>query len=133
MMANDLRNFRQFPVTVRRATFLLFSGWVLFYFFYYYILEGRGFSIQQTLVGVLCCLCFLTFRNWARVLAVLCNIMFVLQFIPLSFAFLSADRMVPAVLTGIMVLLFASATYYLLVRESADFFKTFHTPTNSSK
>ncbi len=125
-MFTEIMNFKTFPESVKMAFISLFSGWILFYLFYYLYLSDQAlFTRRELIVGVLCCLCLLTFKNWGRMLCILCNAMIIIQFSLPVLGFMMSGKWQPGLMLGAMVGMLTVCTFFLFKKESAQFFKSF--------
>jgi hypothetical protein len=123
-MLTSLQQFSTLPAGVRKGIGFLFAGWAVFYVLLFQVMGGESFPIRVKLVGVACCLCILTLKNWARVICLLGNLMIFLQFGFVFVGFAMAGKPMLAAVTGAMLVFFVLATVFLLKRESALFFKS---------
>ncbi|MFH1154809.1 MAG: hypothetical protein V1793_13425 [Pseudomonadota bacterium] len=122
-MQNNLKEFSTFPGSVKKGIGFLMAGWVLFYVFIFYCIDGQTLPIRVKVVGILCVLCILTLKNWARVICLLCHIMVFLQFGFVFVGFFAAGKTQLAGITGAMLLMFGISSFYLLKKDAVAFFK----------
>ncbi len=126
---NIITKFREFPNSVKNGILFLVTAWLFSYFFLYKLYAAfpgkfpEKFIYQQAAMGLFMTYFTVKIKNWGRVLCILCNIMISLLYILLSAHFFSVGYKNLSVLLSMDVGLFAMATYYLLVKETSDFFK----------
>lgn len=115
--------FEQLPRNVKNAVITLFSAWGFFVlaqaFFY-----GRISFILSTL-GIFCCVIVYSFKNWGRIVCILLNFFMVAASLVNLYHSGTEGTMAigPTIIALGNIILFSAATYFLLNRETALFFK----------
>ena len=116
--------FEKLPPKVKYAIITLFSAWGFFVlaqaFFY-----GRISFILSTM-GIFCCVIAYSLKNWGRIVCILMNLFIVGAHAVNLYNLSREDALVsgPALIALGNIALFSAATYFLLNRETALFFKT---------
>lgn len=119
--------YQDLPNTVKFGLGFLFSGWILFLIALYVFLGSYDFLKFFIALGILS-VYIIRIRNWARVLALLFNVIGILYCAVSSLAFLlRAGNLFGTFLFLIVVVLMGASTYYLMSKESSGFYKI-HTP-----
>lgn len=121
-MFEFIHNHRYFPPSVKTGFRFLIAGWAVFYLALYIILQN-AIPLKLLVIGPLMLLTILKVVNWARMLCLMCNAMVILY----ALFFMVLFKTDPIKFTSLLiaVILFATASYYLLVPASSQFFKTF--------
>ena len=123
-MFEFIYHYRDFPKSVKTGFSFLIAGWVWLYLALYAIFLQGDISFKILIIGPLMCLAILKGVNWARMLCLLCNAMVIVWSLVFMAAFFNSNsfKFLSALIT---VILFAAASYYLLVRSSNRFFKSY--------
>lgn len=125
MIIPSLREFKTFPDSVRYGILFMLGGWIWFYIAVYTTLM-KGAVSQRYLIGIAICYVVLRINNVGRVLCILAQVMIIFQMaIPAAVYFESGDAFHGA-MTGMIVALFGASSYFLFIRESAEFFKAYN-------
>jgi hypothetical protein len=127
------QHLQQFPPSARKAVLLLFAGWlILLVSLYTYFLPGYDL-IRFVIIGVL--MCFFTYQAypWARVLCLVGDAMVIVYFSLIATQLFRVGRLTGALIASVIVIVFAASGWFLLVRESANFFKTFRSSTDDAQ
>ena len=121
-MFEFIYNYRYFPKSVKTGFHFLIAAWAAFYLALYMILQN-AIPLKLLVIGPLMFLTILKVVNWARMLCLMCNAMVILY----AAVFMVLFKADPIKFTSLLiaVILFATASYYLLVQPSSQFFKTF--------
>jgi len=131
-MFDIFTKFTTFPKSVKTGIILLVVSWCWFYYSMYYIFLGQDLSNKLLAVGPM--ICFAVFRivNWARVLCLASNAMLIAYCLIFAYAFYSSNmtKFGAAVIT---VVLFGITSYYLAIKESSVFFKTYNKPPDDEE
>jgi hypothetical protein len=117
--------FKAFPASVKQGIYFMLAGWLWFYFAMYTILM-KGNVSPRYLIGIAVCFVVLRINNVGRVLCVLAQIMVSLQVMIPTAGFFMNGRADLGLISGLIVVLFGISCYYLLVPETAAFFKAFN-------
>ncbi len=121
-IADNIRQFPTFPKSVKNGIIFLFAGWTWFFLLYTYFFKA-SIPPRQVISGILACYCILLLKNWARVLCILCNVFIILQLFVVVMAFYNVGNTYYSFITDICIILFGLSSYFLIVKESASFFK----------
>ena len=122
-MVQVIEEYKSFPNSVRNAILFLFAGWVWHYIsLYRYFFRGEV-PFNQIVIGLSICYFVFRIKSWARVLCIVCNILIVVMYLSVFLSFLAAGKTHYAAVSGINVVLFSLASYFLFVGESSRFFK----------
>jgi hypothetical protein len=122
-IVNNINEFNSFPRSVKNGIIFTFGGWIWF-FLLYLLFFKMPVPVRQMISGFLACYCILMLRNWARVLCVLCNIFIIMQMIALAVAFFHMGKAHLGAACGLSIILFALSSFFLMVKESREFFKS---------
>lgn len=122
----------EMPSSVKKAIIFLFIGWAAHYIFYFgFIAEGTAERITYLNlgVGIGICYCVATIRKWARRLSVFFNIAMVVMYTWAAvifgwsaLVFAQDDKLSPLILTVVASASFGVSLYYLLQKETGQFF-----------
>jgi hypothetical protein len=124
MLAMPLK-WKQMPPVVRNGIIALVVGWAAHYVFYFgYIASDQPERITylQLGVGIGICYCVATIRNWARRLCIFFNIAMIPIYALSAIVFAQGGKIGLFALTALTALAFAFSLYYLLQKETAQFF-----------
>lgn len=119
------RKWEEMPSSVRNAIISLLVGWVAHYIFYFgFIAEDQPERVTylQLGVGIGICYCVATIRKWARRMCIFFNIVMVPMYFLFAIAFAQGGRISLFALTAFIALVFAFSLYFLLKKETAQFF-----------
>jgi len=119
------RKWEEMPASVRSAIISLLIGWAAHYVFYFgFIAEDQPERVTylQLGVGIGICYCVATIRKWARRLCIFFNVVMVPMYLLFAIAFAQGGKVGLFALTAIIALAFAFSLYYLLKKETAEFF-----------
>ena len=131
-MVQVIEVFKGYPASVRNAIMFLCFSWLWHYVSLYRYFFHGDLPFNQIVIGVSICYFVFRIKNWARVLCIVCNILIIVMYLSLTFSFMTAAKTHFAAISGINVLLFSMATYYLFVGESSRFFKA-HSPRHADQ
>ncbi len=127
------QHLQQFPPSARKAVLLLFAGWlILLVSLYTYFLPGYDL-IRFVIIGVLMCFFIYQAYPWARVLCLVGDAMVIIYFSLIATQLFRVGRLTGALIASVIVIVFAASGWFLFVRESANFFKTFRSPTDDAQ
>lgn len=119
-------NLREYPKKVNLAILFLFLGWALHYYFYFTYIGNQDppkTIYLQLGVGIGICVLVAAIKQWARMMCIFFNIGIIAMYLLLTFNYHLLGKRFEAVVTGLVVLLFSLATYWLLTGEVRRFFQ----------
>lgn len=129
-------NFKAYPKVVRNAIIFLVAGWLVHYYFFFTHLESILFSdivaggqanrtvYLQLGVGIGICYFVAAINRWARALCLWFNLI-IIVFYGILFYFIQHKATTTGMLTAIVAILFCMATYFLLNKQTAEYFNTY--------
>ena len=126
-MFNTAIKFGTYPRNVQKAIGYLTLGWILHFVVYFGFLPGEALARNDYLmlvVGFVACYFVAGINNWARMLSLFGNVIIFLNYLPLVLVLNKAGFGLQ-VLTTAVIVLFVLATYYLLRKDTADFFRSY--------
>ncbi len=128
-MFDIFTKFTTFPKSVQTGIILLVASWCWFYYSLYYVFLNQEISGKLLIVGPM--ICFAVFRivNWARILCLASNAMVIVWCLIFALAFYNSNWTKFGA-ASISVVLFGLTSYYLAIKESSVFFKTYNKPSN---
>ena len=123
-MNDYLARIRAFPATVRKGILALIAAWLWFLFSLYIYFNFTGELLWRlALTGVLICYFVMAVKNWARILSVLFSSMIGLYFIFAAVNFFLGGQTGLGIVAATIFTLFLISSIYLLLPESAQFFR----------
>jgi hypothetical protein len=130
MLFNLHIDFQRYPQVVKNAIVSLVAGWALFLAYYYYLFihttgsELARFDYLMIGVGVAICFFVAAINKWARMLCIFFNLPIIATCITLTLFHQTTlgQRFIPAA----VAVLFCLSTYYLLQKETAEYFKRYN-------
>lgn len=130
--------FGDFPVIVRKANLFLWMSWLSHCLFVYFLFSRHAeqfptkILVQQIAIGAILCVFFLQVKRWARVLSILFNLAAAVMYILVALLFYRSSP--PLMFFSMLNLcLFSISIYYLLMKETAGFFKPQKTPDHRNE
>jgi len=120
-----LEKWGSMPLVVKKAIIFLLVGWAAHYVFYFgFIAEDQPERVTYLNlgVGIGICYCVATIRKWARRLCIFFNIVMVPMYVLFTIAFTQGGKINLSILTAFIAASFALSLYYLLKKETAQFF-----------
>ena len=129
-MVQAVEMFKTYPGSVRNALIFLFSGWIWHYVSLYRYFFHGDLPANQIVIGVSLCYFVFRIKNWARILCIVCNILIIAMYLSVGFSFMAGGKIHFAVVSGINVVLFSLASFYLFTGATARYFKE-HSPRPS--
>jgi hypothetical protein len=115
--------FNRFPKKVKKGIILLFGSWI-FFIFSQAALHGTV-SLLHTTLGMLCCVMVYSIRNGGRIACIIYNIILIVAGLYDLYVLTGKGLLYsPSSAVGLInVILFSTATYYLLSHETSSFYK----------
>lgn len=121
-MTNLLNKIKSSPHSVQLCIIFLISSWAWFFMTYHSVLQSNP-PIKQIICGLVICIFVLSFKNWARLLAIFFNAALIMLNLLLTFIWFAKGGQGQGIISGITVGFFSISTYYLVVRETREFYK----------
>jgi len=120
--------FQKFPKSSKKGIGFLVSGWLFFVAASYVLLTNDNASETNILTKIITigfCVCFLVLKgyNWGRMLCFLANALVILYCTFFITLFFEKD-FIKVALCAVTIIMLSSATYYLAVKESSEYFKS---------
>lgn len=125
--------FDKLPRNVKYAIITLFSAWGFFVLAQVIVYSRISFIL--TTVGIFCCVMVYSFKNWGRIVCILLNL-FMVAASSINLYHLGTEGTLvvgPTVIALGNVVLFSTATWFLLTGETARFFKSGQGQPNSGR
>jgi hypothetical protein len=125
LMLSMPTKWSEMPPSVRNAIISLLIGWAAHYIFYFgFIAEGQPERVTylQLGVGIGICYCVATIRKWARKLCIFFNIGLVATYLVFAIVFAYVDQAGRFAITAFTALAFAISLYFLLRKETTEYF-----------
>lgn len=125
-MFNTVVKFGTYPTNVKRGIVCLSLGWIIHLVVYFNYFTGEALVRNDYLmaaVGIAICYFVASINTWARALSLFFNLgMLVIYLALLLFPVEGLGPLVPIT----VIALFALATYFLLHKDVAEFFRNFN-------
>ena len=118
-MLRIIDDFKTYPKSVQTGLVLLALSWIWFFFSMQFFI-GIELSNRELVAGAGVLVMAATMKNWARWLCIMCNVMACLYCAVLA---LAIEHPTILILSAV---LFAISTYYLLIKSSSQFYKTYN-------
>ena len=134
MLFNKDINFKQYPQSVQVAIVSLVLGWALHLYYYFTVVAGSEMARNDYLmIGVGAAICFFVaaINRWARMMCIFFNLGIIFMYLALTLMQQTGFGL--RVLSGAVVGLFCVSTYYLLRKETSDFFKRYNRPAEQDE
>lgn len=127
-------NFQQYPRSVKHGIIFFVAGWLTTYLFLYrsFVVTGSDTSDLWRIVvmGAVACFFVIRIRNWARKLCLFINICIIAYYLLWSYSLYQKGYFEGVVTLVVSAALFALSTYYLIKKETAQFY-LLNDPKNS--
>ncbi|MFO7667293.1 MAG: hypothetical protein R6V76_11770 [Desulfobacterales bacterium] len=132
-MLDYIKKFTELPGSVKNGIIFLIAGWIWQYFcLYYYFFKG-DIPYNIVIAGILNMSIIIWTKQWIRILCILCNILIILTYIPVSYTLYYSKSFFLGNITLSIIILFSLSTYCLLTKESFVFFKKTKTDSAEDK
>jgi hypothetical protein len=128
-MFNTAITFETYPSNVKKAIVCLTLGWIAHLVFYFKFLPGEVSARSDVLmvaVGIVICFFVASINVWARMLSLFGNAIILVTYLYLAVLVFQKPEFGLQVMTTTVIVLFALATYYLLRKDTAEFFRSFN-------
>lgn len=122
-MADASIPYRSFPAPLRYCLYCLSGGWAAITYFAYLIAISPKTIGLLVVLGVVGCFSLIKVKEWGRRFTIAGNTVIIVSFV-LFAAVLRHTRGDLSLLALSIAAVFSLATYYLITRETSDFFKT---------
>lgn len=125
IMEKDPHRSKMRPDTVKYGIIFLFCGWLCHYVFYFSKFSEEmplKTTLLQLGVGIGICYFVATLKRWARMLCLFFNIGIIGLYTLYCLAYFQSNLYSLMLLTGLIVVFFAISTYFLLKKETAQFY-----------
>lgn len=129
-MLFPIETLRRAPSAVKKGIGFCLAGWAWLILSVYFIYDPGSvfkFIVSALIVGSF----LLMLKNWARMLALFCNVLAILYCSVFAVIFWHANKTATLV-SLVTIILFGIGSYYLLQKSSAQFFKAQDQPGGSS-
>jgi len=124
-MDKNLHRSKMGPPTVKYGVIFLFCGWACHYVFYFTHF-AQEMPLRTTLlqvgVGIGICYFVAALKRWARMLCLFFNIGIIGLYAIYCLAYFQSRLYTPMLMTGLVAILFTISTYFLLKKETAQFY-----------
>lgn len=124
-MGKEPLHLKKRPAAVRYGILFLICGWLSHYVFYFTHFAAEMPSRTTYLqigVGVGICYFVVTLKRWARMLCLFFNIGIIALYGLYCLLFFQSNKYGLMLLTGLTATLFLLSTYFLLKKETAQFY-----------
>ena len=113
------------PTAVKYGIIFLISGWACHYAFYFtHFFQEMPIKTTYLQLGVGIGICYfvVALKKWARMLCLFFNIGIIALYVLYCLVFFQSNQYYPMMLTGLTAVLFILSTYFLLKKETAQFY-----------
>ena len=124
------------PAAVKYGIIFLIGGWLCHYAFYFmYFIEEMPSKTTYLQLGVGIGICYFvaTLKRWARMLCLFFNIGIIALYGLYCLAFFQSNKYDLMAMTGLVAILFLISTYFLLKKETAQFYAAADPGTGQQK
>ena len=125
-------HFRHFPQKVRWGISFLISAWA--FLTISQAMYHGSISLVQLTIGSFCCIVVYSLKNWGRIFCVIYNVLLIGNSIYMVYNF-SRENLFSPIPFGIHafnIVLFVTATYFLVTNETTRFFKSHSKALNTT-
>lgn len=122
-------NYAAYPKTVQRSILFLTLGWIAHLLCYFKFLPGEAppqSDYLMVVVGIIVCFFVASINTWARMLCIFGNIIMLVFYSYLALLVFQKPFSGLQMMTMLVIVLFVLATYYLMSRETAVFFRAYN-------
>ena len=131
-MAIPVDKIRSAPPQAKLGIGLCLAGWVWLVLTLYYV-YAPDFGLRFLIIAFILCSFLLMLKNWARMFAICFGAVLAVFFLVVAIVTFTQANQSVAVVAFVNALLFGTASYYLLLRPTADFFKAQDRSADTSK
>jgi hypothetical protein len=124
-MGKEHHHLKVRPAAVKFGIIFLICGWLCHYAFYFtHLAEEMPLKTTYLQIGIGIGICYFvaTLKRWARMLCLFFNIGIIALYFLYCLAFFQSKAYNPMMLTGLTVVLFLISTYFLLKKETSQFY-----------
>jgi len=124
-MRKELRQITPRPAAVKYGLIFLICGWLAHYAFYFMYFAGEmpaRTTYLQLGVGIGICYFVAALKRWARMMCLFFNIGIIALYGLYCLAFFQSNKSNLMIMTGLIAILFSISTYFLLKKETAQFY-----------
>jgi hypothetical protein len=125
-MPFDLSQWRKMPLSAALGIGLWVISWTWFLFYIYFITKDTDWIYRLAIAMVLLAVFILRASNWARMIAIMSNVMAILFLAVLAYALSTKNSLHFIIVVG-NAIAFIFASYFLFVSDTAAFFAS-HSP-----
>lgn len=121
--------FDTYPTFIKLAIVTLTLGWLVHLIFYYKVFTDDTLVRRDYLmfvVGISICFFIASINKWARPLCLFFNFVIILFYLLLLYIYFQKPDFDLSVVTATVLILFGLSTYFLLRRDTIDYFKSFN-------
>jgi hypothetical protein len=125
IMGKEPHQLRIRPAAVKYGILFLICGWLCHYAFYFTHFAEEMPSrttYLQLAVGIGICYFVAILKRWARMMCLFFNLGIIALYALYCLAFFQSHQYNPMMMTGLIAVLFLISTYFLLKKETAQFF-----------
>ena len=128
-MINKAIRLKAYPSGIKWALLFLVLGWLLHFLVYFKFLsegESQRNVVLMVSVGVGICYFVAGINRWARALCLFFNVGIIGMYVLLGLVYLQQGEKDLVGLAAMIVVTFSLSTYFLISKESAEFFKSYN-------
>ncbi len=120
----------EYPPATKKAVLFLCLGWTFHFFHYFKFLlnaEPARQEVLQIAVGVGICMFVAGVKKWARMLCIFFNFAIIGLYLMITYVYIvGAEKKDLAFYSAVVVALFALATFFLMQKETGQFFTDYN-------
>ena len=123
-MQEFIKKFKSYPASVKNAVIYEVIAWIWWFIYCYAIFTKGQVPVKHVFSGIAICYFIISLKPWGRILAMTCNLLFIMVLLQVGITLLMQGSINPTfVFITTDIVLLAISTYYLFKKETADFFK----------
>ncbi|MBW2180930.1 MAG: hypothetical protein JRG81_11270 [Deltaproteobacteria bacterium] len=128
-MINVNIKFKEYPTSVKMGISFLVAGWISHYFYFLKFLMSE-FPVKtlylQLGIGLSICYFVASINKWARSLCIFFNFAIIALYLLIFYMYFTDNKYDLAFITALVAILFAISNFYLIRKESSQYFKTYN-------